>query len=290
MQKTKIAVVGASGRMGRKLIALILAAPKDGARAGAELVAALTHEHSASLGLDAGLLAQEGPCHVYLQADYTALQQADVVIDFALAEGIEQRLEQYQQAKIAAVICSTGLSEQNRAALRKAAEHLPVLYAANTSVGINTLLMLVEQASAAMGLHADIEILEAHHRAKKDAPSGTALLLGEAAARGRGQQLADVAEYCRNDAAQNASQKAAHNAASKLHEKGSIGFATLRAGDIVGEHTVYLVSGSERLELTHRVASRSTFAEGALRAASWLVNKPAELYSMTDVLGVDANG
>lgn len=270
MQKTKIAVVGASGRMGREVLRLILNTESMA------LVAALTHEHSASLGLDAGLLAQEGPCKVLLQCDYAALQQADVVIDFALAAGIEQRLEQYRKANVAAVICTTGLSEQHIAALHAAAKHIPILYAANTSVGINTLLMLVEQASAAMGLGADIEILEAHHTAKKDAPSGTALLLGEAAARGRGQQLAEVAEVNRN-------------AAGVLHKPGSIGFATLRAGDIVGEHTVYLVSGGERLELTHRVASRSTFAEGALRGAAWLATKEANFYSMTDVLGVDGN-
>lgn len=167
------------------------------------------------------------------------------------------------------------------AALRKTAKHIPIVYAANTSVGINTLLMLVEQASAIMGLNADIEILEAHHTAKKDAPSGTALMLGEAAARGRGQQLTHVAEYARNGFSQ--------HEVGKCHEKGSIGFATLRAGDIIGEHTVYLVSGGERLELTHRVSSRATFAEGALHAASWLVKQQPGFYRMTDVLGVDEN-
>lgn len=275
MQKTKIAVVGASGRMGREVIRSILNAELM------ELTAAVTHERSASLGLDAGLLAQEGPCNVFLQCDYASLQQAEVVVDFALAEGLEQRLEHYQQAKIAAVICTTGLSEQHMAALRKTAKHIPIVYAANTSVGINTLLMLVEQASAIMGLNADIEILEAHHTAKKDAPSGTALMLGEAAARGRGQQLTDVAEYARNGFSQ--------HEVGKCHEKGSIGFATLRAGDIIGEHTVYLVSGGERLELTHRVSSRATFAEGALHAASWLVKKQPGFYRMSDVLGVDEN-
>jgi len=270
MHKTKIAVVGASGRMGREVLRLILNTENMA------LVAALTHEHSASLGLDAGLLAQEGPCKVLLQCDYAALQQANVVIDFALAAGIEQRLEHYKQANIAAVICTTGLSEQQIAGLHEAAKHIPILYAANTSVGINTLLMLVEQASAAMGLGADIEILEAHHTAKKDAPSGTALMLGEAAARGRGQHLAEVAEMNRN-------------APGAFHKPGSIGFATLRAGDIVGEHTVYLVSGGERLELTHRVASRSTFAEGAVRGATWLVGKEPGFYRMSDLLGVDEN-
>src|SRR5690554_2047191 len=275
MQKTKIAVVGASGRMGREVIRSILKTDLM------ELTAAITHEQSASLGLDAGLLAQEGPCNVLLQCDYASLQHANVVIDFALAESIEQRLAHYQQANIAAVICTTGLSEQHIAALHQAAEHIPVLYAANTSVGINTLLMLVEQASAIMGLNADIEILEAHHTAKKDAPSGTALMLGEAAARGRGQQLTDVAEYARNSLSQ--------HEVGKRHEKGSIGFATLRAGDIIGEHTMYLVSGGERLELTHRVSSRATFAEGALHAASWLATKEAKFYRMRDVLGVDGN-
>ena len=139
---------------------------------------------------------------------------------------------------------------------------------------MNLLATLVATASAAMGADADIEILEAHHTKKQDAPSGSAILLGEAAAQARGQQLKDVAAYDRNGQ-------------DELHQKGSIGFATIRGGDIVGEHTVFVIAGGERLELTHRVSSRNTFATGAIRAAHWVAGRPAGFYEMKDVLGLD---
>ncbi|WP_113907362.1 4-hydroxy-tetrahydrodipicolinate reductase [Aliidiomarina celeris] len=284
MAKIKVAVVGASGRMGREVIRALLSHPS------AELVAALTHENSASVGIDAAVLLGEAACNVVLKSDFSDFNGAHVIVDFALPEGLSDRVQQYSKLQIPAVICATGLSASTEAMLHRVAQQIPLVYAANTSVGINILSMLVEQASAMLGLEADIEILEAHHTAKKDAPSGTALLLGDAAARGRGQSISEVAEYNRNN--------------SEPYQQGSIGFATLRAGDIVGEHTVYLVTGSERLELTHRVASRATFANGALRAALWLVSgqslvseqslvneqmqgKSAGFYTMTDVLRVD---
>lgn len=270
MHKTKIAVVGASGRMGREVVRSVLHADNM------ELVAALTHEQSASLGLDAALLANESACNVLLRCDYAILQKADVVIDFATPAGFADRLSHYLQYQVPVVLCTTGLSQADMQACAKASESLPLLYAENTSLGANALRILVQQASAMLGAEADIEILEAHHTGKQDAPSGTALALGKAAAEGRGQVFEEVAELHRN-------------AAQRPYAKGSIGFATLRAGDIIGEHTVFLVTKNERLEFTHRVNARSTFAEGAVFAANWLLAKNAGFYGMNDVLKVDGS-
>ncbi|RUO43856.1 4-hydroxy-tetrahydrodipicolinate reductase [Aliidiomarina taiwanensis] len=267
--KTKIAVVGASGRMGQEVVRSVLHADN------VELVAALTHEQSTSLGLDVGMLANEGPCHVLLACDYASLQEADVVIDFATPAGCAERLSYYLEYQVPVVLCTTGLSQADMQACAKASVTLPLLYAENTSLGANALRILVQQASAMLGEEADIEILEAHHTGKQDAPSGTALALGKAAAEGRGQEFEQVAELHRN-------------AAETAYKKGSIGFATLRAGDIIGEHTVYMVTKNERLEFTHRVSARSTFAEGAIFAARWLTRKNAGFYRMNDVLRVDA--
>lgn len=272
----KVAVVGANGRMGRQVVALL---HSKRTIAGAEtpllLHAAITHAHSSALGIDSGILADGAANQIFLTDDFAALNGADVVIDFALPEGLSERLHAYQQAKCPAVICVTGLTDAQEQQLRSAATEIAVLHAANTSVGINLLAALTEKAAGVLGNTADIEIFEAHHTQKKDAPSGTALLLGESAALGRGQSLAEVAAYDRNGK-------------HAIHTAGSIGFATIRAGDIVGEHTVYLVLGGERIELSHRVANRSTFAEGALRAASWLGNQQTTgFYEMKDALGLD---
>ncbi|WP_194757305.1 4-hydroxy-tetrahydrodipicolinate reductase [Aliidiomarina indica] len=267
-----IALVGASGRMGKAVVQAVT--QTDATR----LVAALTHANSRHIGEDSGQLAGSDKNHVTISADYSALAQAQVVIDFGLQEGLDERLQAYVKHNVAAVVCVTGLSENDQQLLRQSAESIPLIHAANTSVGIHLLASLTAQASRVFGTDADIEILEAHHTRKLDAPSGTALVLGEAAAQGRGQNLQDVAEWNRNDP-------------SHRYEKGSIGFATIRAGDIVGEHTVYLVVNGERLELTHRVSKRSTFADGALRAAQWLSQQTTpRLYTMKDVLGLDAEG
>jgi len=273
MSQLKIAVAGASGRMGRKVVSLALNAP-DLALSGAWV-----HKGSSSLGQDAGTLSdaagQQKMSDVVLTADYSeAFTNADVVIDFGLPSGLSDRLDSYLTLGKAAVVCVTGLSDEVVSKMQEVAKEIPLVYAANTSVGITLLRSLVEQASAVLGEDADIEILEAHHTAKRDAPSGTALALGESAARGRQQKLDEIAVLNRNEP-------------GALHEKGSIGFATLRAGDVVGEHTVYLVTGGERLELTHRVSDRKTFASGALRAAQWLQSQPAGYYDMNDVLGLD---
>ncbi|TRW49383.1 4-hydroxy-tetrahydrodipicolinate reductase [Aliidiomarina halalkaliphila] len=267
-----IALVGASGRMGKAVVQALVHAQH------ARLAVALTHADSAHIGKDSGTLAGANENNIPITADITQVAQADVVIDFGLAEGLEQRVQAYVQHAIPAVICVTGLTSSQIHSLHQGAQIIPLLHAANTSVGINLLAALTAEASRVLGTEADIEILEAHHTRKLDAPSGTALVLGEAAAQGRGQRLDDVAELNRNDP-------------SHRYEKGSIGFATLRAGDIVGEHTVYLVVDGERIELSHRVSKRSTFADGALRAARWLAEQKAPgLYAMKDVLGLDAKG
>lgn len=269
MHKTKIAVVGASGRMGREVIRAILKAENT------KLSAALTHARSTSLGVDAGLHANEAACHIFLQCDYSSIRDADVVIDFSTPNGFAQRMSEYLQYQVPVVLCTTGLSPTDMQICEEASQAFPLLYAENTSLGANTLRILVQQASAMLGAEVDIEILEAHHTGKQDAPSGTALALGKAVAKGRGQIFEEVVELHRN-------------AAQTPYRKGSIGFATLRAGDIIGEHTVYMVTKNERLEFTHRVSARSTFAEGAVFAAKWLSAKSVGFYRMNDVLRVDA--
>lgn len=269
--KMKIGLIGATGRMGQEIIRFL-----DGHQQ-ADLVLAWTHSASTQLGRDSGLVARSSANGLMVTDDCSAWKTADVLIDFGVADGFDERLQAYQVAGRPVVICATGLSDQQHEKIQQLAHDIPLVYAANTSLGINLLTTLTEQAARILGTRADIEILEAHHTRKLDAPSGTALLLGESAARGRGQNLADVAEFQRNHA-------------TLGHPPGSIGFASLRAGDIVGEHTVYFALGGERLELTHRVANRSTFAEGAVHAASWLVQqKSAGFYTMRDVLGLDAS-
>lgn len=265
----KVGIIGASGRMGAQLVELVTDTPHIA------LCAALTHSSSAAIGQDAGLYHGLPATGIVFNDDLTeAAQSVDVLIDFSLPTALANNLAAAREYGTPIVVCTTGLNEQQEASLQAAAQHCPLLYAANTSLGVNLLVELVRTASRALGENCDIEILEAHHRAKRDAPSGTALALGEAAAQGRGQTLSNVAEYQRN-----------HN--EQPYQPGSIGFATLRGGDIVGEHTVYLVCGGERLELTHRVAQRKTFAEGALNAALWLVPKQPGYYSMKHVLGLD---
>lgn len=265
----QVGIIGASGRMGGQLLEAIAESEQMA------LCAAVTHKASAAVGEDVGLYHGGREAGLMISDDLTAAaKQADVLIDFSLPAALADNLAAACQQGTAIVVCTTGLDPQQSSDLRSAAQKIPLLYAANTSLGVNLLLDLVRIASNALGHGCDIEILEAHHTAKRDAPSGTALALGEAAAQGRGQTLSEVAEYQRNHQTQ-------------AYQPGSIGFATLRAGDIVGEHTVYLVSGGERLELTHRVAQRKTFAEGALNAALWLTQKKPGFYTMKHVLGLD---
>jgi 4-hydroxy-tetrahydrodipicolinate reductase len=246
----RIAVAGASGRMGQALVEAVLAAPD------LALAAALDIPGSAAIGRDAGeRLGRASGVLVHSDVD-TALAQADVLIDFTRPEGTMAHLEACARQKVAAVVGTTGLDAGQRARMAELAHAVPIVFAANMSVGVNVLLELVELAAQRLGPAFDIEVVEMHHRHKVDAPSGTALALGEAAARGAGVSLREAAVYAREG----------HTGERRA---GSIGFATLRGGDVVGEHTVVFAGTGERVELTHKASSRQNFAAGALRAARY---------------------
>lgn len=265
---TNVAVLGVSGRMGR---CLVRALRESG---DLTLTGALASPASAALGRDAGEVAQAGPVAVEVTADRgRALAKAEVAVDFTLPEALEENLAAVAKAGVPVVIGITGLDAPRHAAIRKASADLPVLVAPNMSLAVNLLFGLAGRAAAALPADYDVEILEAHHRHKADSPSGTALRLGEIVAGARDGRLADLAVYGRLG-------KSAGRA------PGAIGFASLRAGDIVGEHHVLFAGTGETLELVHRATDRMTFAHGALAAARWLVGKPPGLYGMSDVLGL----
>lgn len=265
---TRIAILGASGRMGRTLIRLI-----DDAD-GLTLAGATARPGSDSEGQDAGTLAGCGVLGVSVSTSVrSALAGADVAIDFTLPAGLAGHLEAALTAGCPLVIGTTGIGAEGTSAIDAAAASLPVVYAANYSSGVTLLQQLVRTAAAALDSDYDVEIVEAHHRHKRDAPSGTARALGQSVAAGRGVRLDDQAIYAREGA-------------TGERPVGAIGFQALRGGDIVGEHTVMLAGDGERIELTHRAGSRETFARGALRAARWLMAQPAGRYDMEDVLGL----
>ena len=265
---TKIGIFGANGRMGRVLIDACYQ------HTDVSLGFASVRDGSSFVGIDAGELA--GVAKQYISV--CAYQEqptdiADVIIDFTLPKALQTNLDWCVLNKRPIVIGTTGLNETQLAAIDKAAESIPIVFAANYSVGVNLLLSLARQTSAVMGSTADIEIVEAHHRFKKDAPSGTAMAIGEAIADELGRDLTSCAVYGREG-----------DTGERDHQ--TIGFATIRAGDIVGEHTAIFATIGERIELTHKASSRLTFANGALTAATWLKDKPAGLYSMQEVLGL----
>lgn len=265
---TAVAVLGVSGRMGRCLVRAI--------RESGDLVlsGALASPASAALGRDAGEVAQTGLVAVEVTADrQRALAGAAVAIDFTLPEALEDNLAGASRAGIPLVIGTTGLDAGRHAAIRQASERLPLLVAPNMSLAVNLLYGLAGRAAAALPADYDVEIVEAHHRHKADAPSGTALRLGEIVAGARAGTLAEQGVFGR-------AGKSAGRAT------GSIGFASLRAGDIVGDHHVLFAGSGERLELVHRATDRMTFAYGALAAARWMIGRPPGLYGMADVLGL----
>ena len=266
----RIAVLGANGRMGLALIRLIAASDR------AVLAGALTEPGHATMGRDAGQLAGLDALGVLLgdQLD-VALADCDVAIDFTAPAATAKHAQACVARGCGLVVGTTGLGAAELAALKSAAGSIALLYSRNMSIGITVLTELVRQATRLLGPDFDAEISEAHHRAKKDAPSGTALQLGEAVATARAQKFADVAIYDRSGLSAGRPAEA-------------IGFASVRAGSIVGDHTVLLASDEEVLELTHRATDRALFARGALRAAAWLKDQPAGLYSMQDVLGLSA--
>ena len=262
----RIAVVGASGRMGLCLIRA--AANKAG------LAAAISRPGSNVIGKDAGELAGIGVLGVKVVDDLAAVvEQFDVLIDFTRPDASMAFIELCRQAGKKIVIGTTGYSEAQKAMINDAAKDVAIVLAPNMSVGVNLSLKLLEIAAKVMGEYTDIEIIEAHHRHKVDAPSGTALRMGEVIADTLGRDLKHCAVYGREG---NTGER----------DPKTIGFSTIRAGDIVGEHTVMFAEDVERLEITHKATSRMTFANGAVRAAIWLKDKPNGLYDMQDVLGL----
>ena len=265
MSKIKIAIAGSGGRMGRALL--------EGVAQADDLVlhAALEHGTSPLLGKDAGELFG-APCGVRISADArAALQGADVLIDFTRPEGTLHHLDICRKLGVNMVIGTTGFNAQQKAQLGVAAQQIGIVFAPNMSVGVNLVFKLLETASRVLAHGYDIEVIEAHHRHKVDAPSGTALGMGEVVARTLGRDLAQCAVYGREGV-------------TGERDPSTIGFATVRGGDIVGDHTVLFAGTGERVEITHKASSRATFALGALRAARYLKSNPAGLYDMQDVL------
>lgn len=265
----RLLIVGAAGRMGRAIVR------ETAGRADLQIVAAIDHGGSAALGRDLGALADLPDLGVVVGDDLAAAlvseaSRPQVVIDFSAPSATAVNLAHCAAQGVAVLVGTTGLGAEAEAAAQAAAQQVPVLIAPNTSVGVTLLLELVRAAARALPADHDIEILEAHHRAKRDAPSGTALALGQAAAAGRGLSL---------DALRIGAER------EGPRPEGGIGFAVLRGGDIVGEHEVRFVAAGEEVSLGHRATDRSIFARGALRAARWLASQPAGRYSMVDVIG-----
>ena len=267
----RIAVAGAGGRMGQALVEAVLAAPD------LTLAAALDVPGSAALGQDAGERSGRRAGVAVTDDVDAALAVSDVLIDFTRPEGTLAHAAACERRRVALIAGTTGLSPAQKAALAAHAQAVPIVFAPNMSVGVNVLVKLVELAAARLGPAYDVEIVEMHHRHKVDAPSGTALRLGEAAAAAMKTTLAESAVYAREGV-------------TGERRAGTIGFATLRGGDVVGEHTVIFAGTGERVELTHKATSRQTFAGGALRAARFAAacraaGRPG-LYDMADVLGL----
>jgi len=268
MRDLRLVVAGAAGRMGRVLIDLITNTE------GVTLVGALEGGESKSLGQDAGTLAGCGPLGVAVSSDPLAcVIAADGIVDFSQPRASVELAGLAAQARIAHVIGTTGLSRDDLKAIAAAARHAAIVRSGNMSLGVNLLAGLVEKAARTLGADYDIEIVEMHHRMKVDAPSGTALLLGAAAARGRGVDLDENSVRSRDG-----------HTGARL--PGSIGFASLRGGTVVGDHMVVFAGQGERLELVHRAEDRGIFARGALHAVVWAQGRKPGLYSMADVLGL----
>lgn len=267
--RAQLGILGCGGRMGRLLLAAVLDAP------GATLAGGSDRRGSAAVGQDLGLLAGRAAMGRLAGDDPAALFAAsDVVIDFTLPQATAQHAALAAQQGTALVVGTTGLLEEHLSELERAAQRVAVLRAPNMSLGVNLLMDLVRQAASKLDDAYDIEIVEMHHRHKVDAPSGTALGLGEAAASGRNVDLDHASVRVRDGQ-------------TGPRRSGSIGFATLRGGDVPGDHTVIFAGEGERLELGHRASSRQVFVQGALTAALWLHGKPSGLYSMQDVLGLN---
>lgn len=264
-----IGIVGCAGRMGRMVIQEVLATQSC-------VVAGGTEASGDFIGKDLGtLVGAEEPLGISIGDDPKALfEVSDAVIDFTVPAATRLHAIAAAETGTAYVVGTTGLSDEDQAEITAAASSASVVQAPNFSVGVNLLFALTKQVAATLDADYDIEVLEMHHRHKVDAPSGTALGIGEAAAAGRGVPLNDVARYAREGQ-------------TGARPTGEIGFATLRGGGVIGDHTAMFANEVERLELTHKAGSRGIFAGGAVRAARWLQGKPTGLYSMADVLGLE---
>jgi 4-hydroxy-tetrahydrodipicolinate reductase len=266
----RVAIVGAAGRMGRSLVEAIGRNEAD-----ISVTVATVLADDPCLHVDSGLLAMGVANGVETVSDLSKhLDQFDVLIDFTEPEASLSHLTICQQNQKAMVIGTTGMNDDQRQLIQAAGTDIPIVFAPNMSVGVNLCFKLLEQAAQVLGDDVDIEISEAHHRFKKDAPSGTALRMGEVVADTLCRDLNQVAVYGREGLGEE-------------RDPATIGFSTVRAGDIVGDHTVTFASLGERVEITHKASSRMTFANGAVRAALWLSQKTAGVYSMQDVLGLD---
>lgn len=269
----RIGVVGAAGRMGRALLQAILADP------ALQLGAAVVRPGSAAIGCDAGSLVGAGDTGVAVSAQLgDVLPAIDVLVDFSLPEAALAHLALCADTGKPVVLGGTGFDTAGLDAVAAAARRIPVVHAANYSVGVTLALRLIALAAEVLGDTVDVEVLEAHHRHKVDAPSGTALRMAETLATTLGRDLASDAVYGRHGR-------------GEPRDRRTIGFSTIRGGDVVGEHTVLFLGEGERLEITHRASSRMTFAQGALRAATWVVQRSAPgLYEMDAVLGLSDCG
>ncbi len=263
----RIGIIGVEGRMGTNILQLVADANDM------TLGAAITHKGSANLGKDAGTaLLHSDSLNVLITDDLAATtNDVDVYIDFTLPEATMQNIGIIANAHVPVVIGTTGLSNEDLEKVKEYSKETAILQAPNMSLGVNLLYALLEQTAKVLGKQADIEILEMHHRFKKDAPSGTALQLGKVVANAMGEDFDKVAVYDRHDM-------------NREREAGEIGFATLRGGSVVGDHTVIFATLKEQIEITHKAKDRTLFADGAVYAARWLHAKPAGLYSMQDTL------
>ncbi len=265
---TNIIVTGAAGRMGRNLMVAVNDEPS------CNLVAATVRQGSSMLGVDAGELAGFGKNNISLSDDIqNVLSTADVCIDFTRPEVTMDNIAACRAAQCKMVIGTTGFSDEQKQVIEEAAQDIAIVFAPNMSVGVNLTFKLLDIAARVLGDSVDIEVIEAHHRHKVDAPSGTALRMGEVVADALGRDLAECAVYGREGQTGERDRK-------------TIGFETIRAGDIVGEHTVMFADVGERVEITHKASSRMTFANGAVRAATWLAGHDKGLFDMQDVLNL----
>jgi 4-hydroxy-tetrahydrodipicolinate reductase len=264
-----IGVIGAGGRMGRMLIEAVQANPQT------TLSAAIERQGSSLVGADAGEVAAIGCLGIQIVDDLAVvIDQIDVLIDFSLPDATEQNMRVCAQHKVAMVIGTTGFNERQQQALAAASKDIAIVYAGNYSTGVNLSLKLLAMAAKAFGNDADVEVIEAHHKHKIDAPSGTAYMMAEAVAEARGQKLKEVVVYGREGQ-------------TGEREPGTIGIHAIRGGEIVGDHTVMFIADGEVVEITHRARARMTFAAGAVRATTWVVQQTAGHYNMQDVLGLN---